>query len=157
MTAYSKTSGIAKATTLFADTHSGTGSGENETYALGDAATHAMHFSYCIEEAGRSFVYPIELFTDATTARTFANGTKGTTRMRQIDMRQEWISSLRDTRIITVKYVPSKMTGDGKCNLSDCFTKLFGKHPLIFERQRDLLQVEVDEHSLFNTDDLTPA
>jgi hypothetical protein len=82
------------------------------------------------------YEYPIGIYTDATTALVFANGTKGTTRMRQIDMRQAWIQRLRDTRVITVKYVPSKMTADGKCNLSDCLSKLFGKHPLVFERQR---------------------
>jgi hypothetical protein len=155
LTAYSKTSGIANASPLLDGSHPGTGSGEHETYALGEAATYALQFSYCVEESGTMYEYPIWIYTDATTARVFANGTKGTTRMRQIDMRQAWIQRLRDTRVITVKYVPSKMTADGKCNLSDCLSKLFGKHPLVFERQRALLQVEVDEHSLFNTAELS--
>ena len=96
-----------------------------------------LHFSYCIEEMGiaesASFPKPMTLLMDNAAAEIFTNATAFRTKLKHIDVRQQWVRVLRDKSIIIPKHVPSLD------NLADLFTKILGCDDFI--RLRDQMMI----------------
>jgi len=126
----SKNTGIAFATPKIGHSHAGTGSGENEIYSLANLMDAVLRFSYMYEElSGKVFPYPAQVYTDATTANVFANGTAQKTRLQHIDNRQQWVHVCRDSRIATCSHVrgtenPADLGSKGFFKSAKMFTKL---------------------------------
>lgn len=75
---------------------------------------------------------------DNKAALAFASKTAGRTKLKHIDVRQEWVHTLRDKNIIVTERVPSKDS------LADLFTKILPKFDFI--RLRDLIMKELPDH-----------
>ena len=131
----SKVSSVAFAHPEIGEAHADMSSGACEVYAAGNAAQDLLHFSYCIEEMGiaesTTFPKPMKLLMDNSTAEIFANNTAFRTRLKHIDVRQQWVRVLRDKSIVIPQHVPTKD------NLADLFTKILGTEEFI--RLRDLM------------------
>ena len=133
----SKVSSVAFAHPDIGEAHADMSSGACEVYAAGNAAQDMLHFSYCIDEMGitesSSFPKPMTLLMDNTTAEIFTNDTAFRTRLKHIDVRQQWVRVLRDKSILIPKHVPTKV------NMADLFTKILGTDDFI--RLRDLMMI----------------
>jgi hypothetical protein len=133
----SKVSSVAFAHPEIGEAHADMSSGASEVYAAGNAAQDLLHFSYCIDEMGMtessSFPKPMKLLMDNASAEVFTNDTAFKTRLKHIDVRQEWVKCLRDKSIVIPEHVPSAE------NLADMFTKALSKDT--FEGLRDQIMV----------------
>ena len=129
----SKVSSVAFAHPSIGEAHADMSSGASEVYAAGNAAQDLLHFSYCIDEMGLTkctdFPKPMTLQMDNTTAEVFTNDTAFKSRLKHIDVRQEWVKCLRNKSIIIPVHVPTED------NLADLFTKIL--HEPTFVKLRD--------------------
>ena len=135
----SKVSSTAFAHPDIGEAHADMSSGAAEVYAAGNAAQDLLHFSYCIDEMGLTqatkFPKPMKLEMDNTTAEVFCKDTAFKTRLKHIDVRQEWVKKLRDKDIIVPVHVHTKE------NMADLFTKIL---PLdAFQYLRDEMMTPV--------------
>jgi hypothetical protein len=94
-----------------------TSSTEAEIYGCSNAATHVMHVSYIAEELGYDFPKPFVMLMDNAAAEVFCNNTASYTRLKHIDLRQQWVALIRNSGIMVPKHI------DTKLNLADMFTK----------------------------------
>jgi hypothetical protein len=133
----SKVASVAFAHPDIGEAHADMSSGACEVYAAGNAAQDMLHFSYCIEEMGIaesvSFPKPMTLLMDNAAAEIFTNDTAFRTKLKHIDVRQQWVKVLRNKSVIIPKHVPSLD------NLADLFTKILGVDDFI--RLRDQMMV----------------
>ena len=83
------------------------------------------------EEANMFFPLPIELQIDNETCKAFADDTVVKSRMKHIDVRQEWVQTLRDHDIFKLIHVPTMY------NVADIGTKIL-LYPT-FVRLRDMI------------------
>lgn len=97
----------------------------------------AIYFSFIFEEMGRQFMFPMQVKTDATTAKVFAMGTAMRSRLRHVDQRQWWVQTCRDKRLAEVSHEA------GDILKADVMTKNFYNKPGLFERKRAEIQVNV--------------
>ena len=116
----------------------GIASGAAEVYAAANAAFEFLHLSYVADEMGIKFPLPFTLQMDNTAAQAFANNTALKTKLKHIDVRQEWVRMLRNKDII------KPIHDDTKDNLADLFTKILPKNDFIrmhnkmmYQRQHD--------------------
>ena len=77
------------------------------------------------------------LLMDNTTAEVFTNDTAFKSRLKHIDVRQEWVKCLRDKSIIIPAHVPSED------NLADLFTKIL--HEPTFVKLRDRMMTPLPQ------------
>jgi len=70
---------------------------------------------------------------DNTTAEVFSNNTAFKSKLKHIDVRQEWVRVLRDKNIVIPKHVP---TLD---NLADLFTKILPEVTFVGLRDRMMI------------------
>ena len=89
-----------------------------EIYAASVALNEILHLSYIVEEMGSSMGKPIVLKIDNTAAIAFANGRVRRSKLKHIDVRQEWVQALRDHSVVKTEYVNTKF------NKADFFTKI---------------------------------
>ena len=74
---------------------------------------------YIAEELGLVTAGQLHLSVDATAAIGFARNNGGGSRMKHVDVREDWVQSIRDKKQITISKVGTKE------NPADFFTKLF--------------------------------
>ena len=130
----SKVSSVAFAHPDIAEAHADVSSGAAEVYAAANATFEFLHLSYVVDEIGNiPFPKPLTLEMDNTTAECFVNNTAFKSKLKHIDVRQQWVKTLRDKSIIIPKHVN---TND---NLADIFTKVLCK--ATFTRLRDQLML----------------
>ena len=72
---------------------------------------------------------------DNSTAEVFVNDTAYKTKLKHIDVRQEWVRTLRNKNILRPVHV------DTKINAADLFTKILGKQD--FLRLRDMVMKQL--------------
>ena len=82
-------------------------------YAAGNATFEFLHLSYTADEMGIPFPKPFTLHIDNK-----ADNSAFKSKLKHIDVRQEWVRTLRNHSIIKPVYVPSED------NLADIFTKI---------------------------------
>ena len=114
----SKASSVAFASPNIGEAHADMSSGAAEVYALGNAVTDTLAFSYAVEEMGLEFKLPFIMEVDNEAARIFSEGNGGRTKMKHIDCRQEFVKTLRDKKVVKCVHL------DTKYNLADLFTKI---------------------------------
>ena len=110
-------------------THTDFSSAASEIYAAGNMTQEMLYMSYVADEMGLKFPETSMLQIDNKAAISFAGGETVSTKLRHIDVRQEWVHALRDRDIIHPVHVPSKE------NPADFFTKILT--PQTFEYLRD--------------------
>ena len=125
----SKVSSVAFAHPLIGEAHADISSGAAEVYAAANATFEILHLSYITDEMGLGFQLPIQLQMDNSTAEVFTNDTAYKSKLKHIDVRQEWVKTLRDKNILCPVHV------DTSDNLADLFTKILPKGD--FQRLRD--------------------
>ena len=81
------------------------------------------------DEMGLDFPKPFYLQIDNTAAIAFAKKTAFKTKLKHIDVRQEWVRTLRDKNVMLPVHVPSEF------NLADLLTKILSA--FVFQRLRD--------------------
>ena len=91
-----------------------------ETHALSDTVKTLRNIGFGAEELGIKVKKPISIAVDAAAAISFAQGTAKRSRMKYIDMRQQWVQQLRNKDEIAYTKVA------GTDNDADYFTKV---HP----------------------------
>jgi len=111
------------------EAHADMSSGAAEVYSAANATFDALHMSYVADEMGIQFPKPFYLQIDNTAAIAFAKQTAFKTKLKHIDVRQEWVRTLRDKNIMLPVHVPTED------NLADILTKIMPV--LIFERIRN--------------------
>ena len=74
--------------------------------------------SYIVEEMGESMELPLQLLVDNTTAIAFSKGNVRRSKLKHIDVRQQWCEWLHDRTLVNLCHV------DTKLNRADFFTKL---------------------------------
>ena len=84
---------------------------------------------------GIAFPKPFDLQMDNSTAEVFVNDTAYKTKLKHIDVRQKWVQTLRDKKILRPVHV------DTKYNAADLFTKILGKQD--FQRLRDMVMKQL--------------
>jgi hypothetical protein len=94
-----------------------TSSTEAEIYGTSNASQHIMHVSYIVEELGYKFPVPFTLLMDNAAAEIFCLNTASYTRLKHIDLRQQWVRNIRNANIMKPKHINTKL------NLADMFTK----------------------------------
>ena len=98
--------------------HPDMSSGAAEIYAASVALTEVLHLPYIVEEMGESMELPLQLLVDNTTAIAFSKGNVRRSKLKHIDVRQQWCEWLRDRTLVNLCHV------DTKLNRADFFTKL---------------------------------
>ena len=93
---------------------------EAETHALSETVKTLRNLGFGAEELGIEVKRPISIAVDAAAAISFAQGTAKRSRMKYIDMRQQWVQQLRNKDEIAYTKVA------GTDNDADYFTKV---HP----------------------------
>ena len=83
------------------------------------ALSEFLHLSYVSDEMGWSIDLPLEIRVDNAAAVAFSGGNTRRSKLRHIDMRQQWVAQLRDAGVCKLAKV------DTKANLADPFTKMF--------------------------------
>ena len=104
-----------------------------------------MHLAYIIEEMGDQVVYPLDLRVDNTTCIAFSKGNVRRSKLKHIDVRQQWVEWLRSQDLVNLSYV------DTKVNPADFFTKILDIDTFI--RLRDMMMVNrpIDADKAINT------
>ena len=127
----SKVSSVAFAHPDIGESHADISSGAAEIYAAANATYDILSLSYASSEMAINFPSPIDLQMDNSTAEVFVNDTAYKTKLKHIDVRQEWVRTLRNKKILRPVHV------DTKINVADLFTKILPKHD--FNRLRDMV------------------
>ena len=96
-----------------------TSSGDAESRALATGVQRGLQMQYIAEELGLVTAGQLHLSVDATAAIGFARNNGGGSRMKHVDVREDWVQSIRDKKQITISKVGTKE------NPADFFTKLF--------------------------------
>ena len=105
-----------------------------EIYAASVALSEILHLSYVHSEMGEEFDLPINIEVDNATAIAFSQGTARRSKLKHIDVRQQWVQELRDKQARKLTKVSSER------NLSGIFTKIL--EPERFECLGDLMMSE---------------
>ena len=93
-------------------------SGESELYAASDTAKEALRIKYIGEEINIKIPACLTLNVDSTAAQGFIDSTDKCTKIKMIDMREEWVELLRNRTLLQTAKVP------GPENEADFFTKI---------------------------------
>ena len=93
-------------------------SGESELYAASDTAKEALRVKYIGEEINIKIPACLTLNVDSTAAQGFIDSTDKCTKIKMIDMREEWVELLRNRTLLQTAKVP------GPENEADFFTKI---------------------------------
>ena len=88
-----------------------------EIYGAANATFGILHIGYCAEEMGVPFQFPFTLNMDNEACLGFQNNSVVNSRLRHIDQRQHWVTTLRDHNLVKGAKVPTKE------NVADIFTK----------------------------------
>ena len=104
-------------------------SGAAEVSAAGNATFECLHLSYTVDEMGIDFPKPIVMHVDNKLAIAFSDNIAFKTKLQHIDVRQNWVQTLRNKSIVETKHVKSEE------NLADLFTKILDE--ATFTRLRD--------------------
>ena len=110
--------GIPRCHPDIGDLHPDVSSGAAEIYAASVALNEILHLSYIAEEMGASMDKPLHIKIDNTAAIAFANGRVRRSKLKHIDVRQEWVQALRDHSVVQAEYVNTKN------NKANFFTKI---------------------------------
>ena len=137
----SKVSSIAFAHPDIGEAHADISSGAAEVYAAGNATFEFLHLSYTASEMGIDFPKPIMMQVDNAAAIALSANSAFKTKLKHIDVRQEWVKSLRDANIFKPTHVPTKL------NLADLFTKILSSIVFCGLRDRLLHRVPQSESS----------
>ena len=105
-----------------------------EIYAASVALSEIMHLSYIVSEMGSEIKLPFDLRVDNTTAISFADGNVRRSKLKHIDVRQQWVEWLRDKGLVKLSHVKSSV------NPADFFTKLLDLET--FSRLRSMMMTE---------------
>ena len=82
--------------------HPDMSSGAAEIYAASVALTEVMHLAYIVEEMGGSMPLPYDLRVDNTTAIAFSKGNVRRSKLKHIDVRQQWVEWLRNKELVNL-------------------------------------------------------
>ena len=104
---------------LVKDLHADVSSAASEIYAVSVALSEFLHMSYVSDEMGGSIDLPLEVRVDNAAAVAFIGGNTRRSKLRHIDVRQQWVAQLQDAEVCKLIKV------DTKENLADPFTKMF--------------------------------
>ena len=121
----SKVSSVAFAHPDIGEAHADISSVAAEIYAAANATYNILALSYSTDEMGISFPVPVDLQMNNSTAEVFVNDTAYKTKTKHIDVRQKWVQTLRDMKILRPVHV------DTKDNSADLFTEILGKQDFI--------------------------
>ena len=91
--------------------------------------SETLHLGYICDELGIPFDLPVRIGVDNAAAIAFSTDRVRRTKMKHIDVRQEWVCALRDADVCKLVKV------DTKLNHADLPTKILD--PDTFERLRD--------------------
>ena len=83
------------------------------------SASEFLHLSYVSDEMGWSIDLPLEIRVDNAAAIAFSGGNTRRSKLRHIDVRQQWVTQLRNAEVCKLVKV------DTKANLAGPFTKMF--------------------------------
>ena len=95
-----------------------TSSADAESRALSTGVMRGLQMQYIAEELMLQTSSVLPVFVDAEAAIGFARNNGGGSKMKHIDIREQWVQSIRDKKQIKITKVP------GKKNPADFFTKL---------------------------------
>ena len=115
---YSKVSSVSFAHPDIGEAHADNSSGTAEIHGASNATHQILHLSYVADEMGVRFPKPAVLQMDNSTAEAFANNSVVRSRLKHIDVRQEWVHILRGKSLIKPTHVSTRD------NLADMFTKI---------------------------------
>ena len=115
--------------------HPDMSSGAAEIYAASVALTEVMHLSYIVDEMGAPMELPLQLLVDNTTAIAFSKGNVRRSKLKHIDVRQEWVKMLRDKNVLKAQHI------DTALNLADIFTKILAASR--FTELRDMMMTRM--------------
>ena len=141
---HSKGTSCAFAHPDIGESHADMSSAAGEVYAAGSAACEIQQLSYISEELNIKFPRPVRLQMDNTAAEAFTNNTVIRTKLKHIDVRQDWVRCLRDCNLLVPVHVPSA------ANLADFFTKILPAPTFI--RLRDSMMKGLPDHLKFCPD-----
>ena len=114
--------------------HPDMSSGAAEIYAASVSLTEILHLSYLMEEMGHAMDPPFKIKVDNTAAIAFSEGKVRKSKLKHIDVRQQWVEWLRDRSLVKLEYVNTKL------NLADFFTKILDTDT--FVNLRDQMMVK---------------
>ena len=103
------------------DYYISTASAEAELHAAADTLKLALHIHHVAKEMNLPVPQSIPLLVDATAAIGKIQGPRGSGKMKHIDLRDAWITQLRNRNIVDIIKVP------GSDNGADFFTKLLSR------------------------------
>jgi hypothetical protein len=140
---HSKVTSCAFAHPDIGESHADMSSAAGEVYAAGNAACEIMQLQYISEELNIQFPRPAKLQMDNTAAEAFTNNTVIRTKLKHIDVRQDWVRCLRDNNLLIPIHVPSAD------NMADFFTKILPAPTLTRLSLRDSMMKELPVHLKF--------
>ena len=129
-----KVSSVAFAHPDIGEAHAAISSGAAEVYAAGNAIFEFLHLSYTASEMRIDVPKPIMMQVDNTAAIALSEKSAFKTKLNHIDVRQEWVQTLRNESIVEIKYVKSEE------NLADLVTKIVCE--AIFTRLRNRIMYQ---------------
>ena len=135
-----KCTSIAFADPAIGESHPDVSVAAGEIYAAGNAACEILQLSHVADEFGVPFPKPAILHMDnaAAEAFSFTSNTIIRTKLKHIDVRQDWVRTLRDHNLLIPTQVPSAD------NLANFFTKTLPEPT--FVRLRDQTMKTLPPH-----------
>ena len=127
-------SSVAFAHPDIGESHADISSGAAEVYAAANATFEFIHLSYTAEEMGIPFPKPLTMQLDNKAALAFSDNSALKSKLKHIDVRQEWVKTLRNKSIIETIHVPSSD------NLADLFTKILPEPDFVRMRNRIMVR-----------------
>lgn len=134
---HSKVSSVAYAHPDIGEAHADFSSSSAEIYCAANATQEMLYQSYVADEMGIPFPKPATLMMDNSAAEAFTNKSVNRSKLKHIDVRQEWVQMLRNKNLIKPRHVPSKD------NVADLMTKILPTHDFI--RLRDKVMKRLPE------------
>ena len=129
------------------DLHADVSSGAAEVYAASVTLSETLHLSYVTEEMGLDMPKPLSILVDNAAAIAFSKGQVRRSKLKHIDVRQEWVQAVRDEQICQMDKV------DTTENLADFFTKILDVTRFTFLREKMMTehQCVTDDKVLLST------
>ena len=129
------------------DLHTDVSSGAAEVYAASVTLSETLHLSYVTEEMGLDMPKPLSILVDNAAAIAFSKGQVRRSKLKHIDVRQEWVQAVRDEQICQMDKV------DTTENLADFFTKILDVTRFTFLREKMMTehQCVTDDKVLLST------
>ena len=122
------------------DMHADLSSAAAEIYSAAISCYELLHVSYVCRESGIDLQTPVPLMIDNSTCIAFALNNIKRSKLKHVDVSQQWVITLRDASLVTPTYCSSSKNEQ----LADIGTKILSAPTFTSLREQLLISIHVN-------------